>query len=40
MAYNFNTLEVLIDTLHGLHNQSTWNEKLFAGQIEDWYFWF
>ena len=35
--YNSDTLEALIDTVHGLHNQSTWNEKLFAGQIEDWY---
>ena len=33
--YNSNTLEALIDTVHRLHNQSTWNEKLFAGQIED-----
>ena len=38
--YNSDTLEALIDTVHRLHNQSTWNEKLFAGQIEDWYHWY
>ena len=38
--YNSDTLETLTDTVHRLHNQSTWNEKLFAGQIEDWYYWY
>ena len=33
--YNSDTLEALIDTVHGLHNQSTWNERLFADQIKD-----
>ena len=37
---NSDTLEALIDTVHRLHNQSTWNEKLFAGKIEDWYRWY
>ena len=37
--YNSDTLEALLDTVYRLHNQSTWNEKLFAGQIEDWYHW-
>ena len=35
--YNSDTLEALIDTVHRLHNQSTWNKRLFAGQIKDWY---
>ena len=35
--YNSDTLEVLIDTVHRLQNQSTWNDRLFAGQIKDWY---
>ena len=35
--YNSDTLETLIDTVHRLHNQTTWNEKLFAGKIVDWY---
>ena len=26
--YNSDILEALIDTVHRLHNQSTWNEKL------------
>ena len=30
-VYNSDTLEDLIDTVHKLHNKSTWNEKLFAG---------
>ena len=38
--YNSDTLEALIDTVHLLHNQFTWNEKLFAGKIEDWYHWY
>ena len=38
--YNSDTLEALIDTVHRLHNQSTWNESLFAGQIKDWYHWY
>ena len=38
--YHSDTLESLIDIVHRLHNQSTWNEKLFAGQIGDWYHWY
>ena len=38
--YNCDTLEDLINTVHRLHNQSTWNERLFAGQIKDWYHWY
>ena len=38
--YNSDTLEDSIDTVHRLHNKSTWNEKLFAGQIKDWYHWY
>ena len=28
------------DTVHRLHNQTTLNEKLFAGKIYDWYSWY
>ena len=35
--YNSGTLEDLIDTVHKLHNRTTWNEKLLSGQIENWY---
>ena len=38
--YNSDTLEALIETVHRLHNQSTWNERLFVGQIKDWYHWY
>ena len=38
--YNLDILEALIDTVHRLHIQSTWNEKLFVGKIEDWYRWY
>ena len=38
--YSSDTLEDLINTVHRLHNQSTWNERLFAGQINDWYHWY
>ena len=37
--YNSGTFKALIHTVHRLHNQSTWNERLFAGKIEDWYRW-
>ena len=33
--YNLDTIETLIDTVQWLHNQTTWNEKLFAGKIDD-----
>ena len=39
-VYNSDTLEELIKTVHKLHNTTTWNEKLFAGQIKDWYNWY
>ena len=38
--YNSDTLEDLIKTVHKLHNTTTWNEKLFSGQIKDWYSWY
>ena len=38
--YNLDTLEKLIDTVHKLHNKTTWNEKLFVGKLNDWYQWY
>ena len=35
--YYSDTLEDLIDTVHKLHNRTMWNEKLFSGQIDNWY---
>ena len=34
---NSDTLEDLIDTVHKLHIRTTWNEKLFSRQINNWY---
>ena len=39
-VYNSYTLEDLIKTVHKLHNTTTWYEKLFSGQIKDWYHWY
>ena len=36
-VYNSDTLEELINTVHKLHNRTTWNERLFSGQINNWY---
>ena len=36
-VYNLDTLEDLRDIVHKLHNRTTWNEKLFSGQIDSWY---
>ena len=36
-VYNSDTLEDLIDTVHKIHNRTTWNDKLFSGQINNWY---
>ena len=38
--YNSDTLEQLIDTVHKMHNQTTWNERLFATKINYWYEWY
>ena len=39
-VYKSDSLEDLINTVHKLHNKTTWNEKLFAGQIKDWYYYY
>ena len=36
-VYNSDTLEDMIDTVHKLHNRTTWNEKLFSGQVNNWF---
>ena len=38
--YNSDTLEQLIDTVHKMHNKTTWNETLFAGKLNFWYQWY
>ena len=36
-VYNSDTLTDLIDTVHRMHNFSTWNEKIFAGKLHEIY---
>ena len=38
--YNSDTLEKLINTVHKMHNKTTWSEKLFAGKLNNWYQWY
>ena len=38
--YNSGTLEKLINTVHKMYNTTTWNEKLFAGKLIEWYNWY
>ena len=38
--YNSETLEKLIDTVHKMHNTTTWNEELFASKLDAWYKWY
>ena len=38
--YNSDTLEQLIDMVHRMHNHMTFNEKLFAGKILEWFQWY
>ena len=40
VMYGIYNSEDLLNTVHRLHNQSTWNERLFAGQIKHWYHWY
>ena len=35
--FNSETLKKLIDTVHKMHNTTTWNEKLFASKLDSWY---
>ena len=35
--YNSDNVENLINTVHKMHNKMTWNEKLFASELDHWY---
>ena len=37
--YNLDTFEKLIDTVDKMHIKTTWNEKLFMGNLNDWCQW-
>ena len=34
--YNSDMLMDLIDTLHKMHNLTTWKEKIFVGKLHKW----
>ena len=34
--YNSDTLERLINTIHKMHNKTTWSEKLCVGKLKKW----
>ena len=38
--YNSDTLVQIIDTMHKMHNKTTWNEKVFACKIDSSYLWY
>ena len=38
--YNSDPLEQLVNTMHKMHNKTTWNEKLLAGKIDSWFLWY
>ena len=38
--YNTDALEKLINTVHSMHNKTTWNEKLVTGKFNKWYQWY
>ena len=39
-VYNAETLEELINTIHHMHNTTTLNEKLFAGELCTAFIWY
>ena len=38
--YNSDTFEKVINTVHEMHNTTTWNEKIFACKLNHWYHWY
>ena len=36
-VYNVHTLEKLIQMVHKMNNRSVWYEKLYAGQVNNWF---
>ena len=35
--YNLDTLEKLLNTVHKMHNTTTWNKKKFVGKLNHWF---
>ena len=38
--YNSDALEQLIETVHRMHNTTSWHKKIFAGKIHLWFEWY
>ena len=38
--YISDTFKQLIDTMHKMHNKTTWKELLFASKLNIWYHWY
>ena len=38
--YNSDTLEQLIETVHRMHNTSSWHERTFVGKLNHWFGWY
>ena len=38
--YNLDTQDKLINTVHKMHNTTTWNENLFASKFNHWFQWY
>ena len=39
-TYYSNTVEKVVNTGQDMHNKTTWNEKLFASKLNQWYNWY
>ena len=38
--YNSDTIEKLINLIQHIHSQMRWNEKLFVGNLKNWFQWY
>ena len=38
--YHLDTLEQLLETVHRMHNTTSWHEKTFAGKHNHWFEWY
>ena len=36
--YNAETIENFTNTINNIHNNTTWNERLFVGKLKNWYY--
>ena len=36
-VYNSDTLEQLMETVHRMHNTTSWSERTFAGKLNQWF---